>query len=115
MQNFQQEGNVLTLTAPTGGVTTGVPVLIGDLLVIPIESKAATLPFEGKRTGVFTIAKLTTEDFVEGQLLWWDDGNSRLTETKSTHKAVGYCTENTAGSAATCLCLLGGMPGVATP
>ena len=113
MQNFVQQGDVLSLTAPTGGVTAGVPVKIGSLIVIPLHSAVATATFEGKVNGVFSgIAKLTTDNFVEGSPVYWDDGNSRLTLTSTSNTFVGHSTEITAGSAATCTVRFCGTPGV---
>ncbi len=113
MQNFVQQGDVLTLTAPTGGVTAGVPVKIGSLIVIPLGTAAATVAFEGKVNGVFSgIAKLTTDDLVEGSPLYWDDTNSRLTLTSTSNTFIGHSTEITATSAATCTARFCGTPGV---
>ncbi len=113
MQNFVQQGDVLSLTAPTGGVTAGVPVKIGSLIVIPLHSAIATATFEGKRTGVFSgIAKLTTDDFVEGSPLYWDDTNSRLTLTSTSNTFAGYSPAITATGAATCSICLNGASGL---
>lgn len=48
-----QEGQTAVFVAPTGGVTIGIPVLIGNVVVIPMESKAQTLTFVGAIEGVF--------------------------------------------------------------
>jgi predicted RecA/RadA family phage recombinase len=41
MRTYQQPGETLTFTAPGGGVTVDVPVLIGRVVVIPTNTAAA--------------------------------------------------------------------------
>lgn len=51
-KNYVEDGNVLTLIAPAGGVQSGVPAVIGDLVVVPLVDAAAGEPFAGKTGGV---------------------------------------------------------------
>lgn len=46
-------------------------------------------------------AKLTTDDFTPGAIVYFDAGNDRLTLTASTHKKAGIACTTTAGSAPT--------------
>lgn len=55
MKNFIQDGSVLTLIAPAGGVVSGTPVAIGQLVVVPVTTVAAGLPFQGHAVGVFRL------------------------------------------------------------
>ena len=55
-KNFEQDGDVLTLIAPAGGVVSGVPVAIGQLVVVPLVTAAAEQPFAGRTDGVWNIA-----------------------------------------------------------
>lgn len=80
MQSFKQPGDVLTLTAPVGGVTVDTPVLIGNLLVIPTSSARATERFEGKRSGVFRgMPKTAGVAWTQGVPLYWDDSGEKFT------------------------------------
>ncbi|UCP00095.1 DUF2190 family protein [Metapseudomonas lalkuanensis] len=54
-KNFVQDGDVLTLIAPAGGVVSGVPVAIGTLVVVPIIDAAEGQPFGGKTNGVWNV------------------------------------------------------------
>lgn len=82
MKVFQQCGDTLTLTAPSGGVTSGTPVMIGSILVVPVADAAEGDSFGGRREGVFTgVAKAASEAWSEGSPLYWDDGNSDFTIT----------------------------------
>jgi len=49
MKNFIQRGDVITVTAPTGGVTSGQGVLVGNLFGI-----AATTVAEGENVEIAT-------------------------------------------------------------
>lgn len=100
MQNYVQSGKVLELTAPSGGVTSGVPVLIGDLLVVPVASADETEKFSGEVVGVFECAKATGEAWTEGDTLYWDNGNSRFTSTASGNYKAGVVAEAAASAAA---------------
>lgn len=54
-KNYIQDGNVLTLTAPTGGVTSGALVAIGTLVVVAIANAAEGALFAGKTNGVWEV------------------------------------------------------------
>lgn len=79
MQNFKQPGDVITLTAPAGGVVSGNAYKIGQLLVVAAVSALAGEEFEGKTTGVFILPKDTADVMTEGVPVYWDSANSRLT------------------------------------
>lgn len=83
MKNRISSGETMTFTAPGGGVTSGIPVLIGSLLVIPATTAAATVPFAGDVTGVFTLAKTAGAAWTEGQVLYWDSATSSFTTAAS--------------------------------
>lgn len=46
-KNHVQEGSVLTLIAPAGGVVSGTAYAIGQLVAVALEDAAEGLPFEG--------------------------------------------------------------------
>ena len=89
---FIQEGNVLTLTAPSGGVVSGTPVLIGNLLVIPRTTAAQTLPFDGDTVGVHTLPKATGIAWTEGLLLYWDNSAKNVTTTTTSNYRIGVAS-----------------------
>lgn len=80
---YLNPGKIQTFTAPGGGVTVDVPVLIGSLVVMPTHSAAATLPFEGALDGVFTMPKTAGATWSEGQVLYFDSGTSSFTTAAS--------------------------------
>jgi len=89
MRTFIQPGKVLTLTAPTGGVVAGTPLLIGTLVVVPATTVAATLPFDGHVEGVFSVPKATGATWSEGQVLYFDSaaGNFATAQSATARRA----------------------------
>lgn len=72
MDNYSQPGDVLTLTAPTGGVVSGEAYMIGSLCVVATHSAAQTLPFAGLVRGVVSVRKLDDEEWAEGDKIYFD-------------------------------------------
>lgn len=54
-KNYVQDGNVLQLTAPTGGVVSGGIYAIGALVVVAIADAAAGQNFPAKTNGVWSV------------------------------------------------------------
>lgn len=76
-KNFVQPGNDLDLTAPTGGVTSGVGVLIGRLWAVALTTAAAAAAFVGGTRGVWDLAKTSAQAWVAGDIIYWDNTNKR--------------------------------------
>lgn len=74
MRNYVQPGDSLELTAPAGGVTSGVPKVIGDLFVVPSISAAAGSRFIGKTDGVFELPKVSAQAWTEGAAIYFNPG-----------------------------------------
>lgn len=77
--NIQQPGDIVELTAPSGGVTSGVPVQIGQILVVPLATAAQTVKFSARITGVVSYTKVGSQAWTEGAIVYWDSGNARFT------------------------------------
>jgi predicted RecA/RadA family phage recombinase len=93
--NFLQPGDVLDLTAPTGGVVAGVGVIIDALLVIALDTAAQTLPFRGAATGVWSHAKAGSQAWAEGEAVYFDDSGKVF----STVATVGFFRAGVAAEA----------------
>jgi predicted RecA/RadA family phage recombinase len=109
MKTNVQEGNVLEFVAPTGGVTAGTGVKIGDILVIALETAAQTVKFRGQRTGVVTHAKLSAQAWTEGQQVNWDDTNKRFTTVTTGNFLAGVAGAVAANPSATGVVVLRGV------
>jgi len=94
---FVQKGNILTFTAPTGGVASGVPVLIGGLFVIPTSAAVAAATFQGDIVGVWSLTKNSGETWTEGEAVYWDLANLRGTTDSSAGLPIGVAAD-TGGS-----------------
>lgn len=86
---FVAIGDVMTFTAPGGGVTAGTGVLIGKLLVIPQTTAAATASFDGYVNGVVSHAKADTQAWTEGQVVYWDDSAKVFTTVSAGNTRAG--------------------------
>lgn len=100
-KNFILSGDVLDYT--NGGSTaiaSGAPVLIGKRLGIALVDIPASATGSVRMRGVFTVAKLSTDNVAQGDLLYWDATNSRLTKTSTDNTLAGYAAA-AAGAAVT--------------
>jgi predicted RecA/RadA family phage recombinase len=110
MKTFVQEGDTLQFTVPAGGVTSGVGVKIGDLLVISVETNATVgATFRGRVDGVVTHAKLSAQAWTEGQQVNWDDTNKRFTTVTTGNYRAGVAAAVAANPSATGLVYLAGV------
>lgn len=86
---FVSEGAVLTLVAPSGGVTVNVPKVFGKLVVLPQVTAAEGASFAAIVDGVIQVTKVGSQAWTEGALVFWDAGNSRFTTTASGSTPAG--------------------------
>lgn len=96
MKNYIQHGDTLDLIAPSGGVVSGSPVKIGDILVVPQISAAEGEVFTGKRTGVILAVKYgagSGQAWAQGETVYWDNTNKRFTKTSTDNLKAGVAVE----------------------
>jgi predicted RecA/RadA family phage recombinase len=89
--NFNEPGHVQEFTAPAGGVTNGVPLLIGSLVVVPTVSAAVGVRFNGALSGVWTLPKAAGAPWTEGLVLYFDSaaGNFATAASPTARRAGG--------------------------
>lgn len=95
MKTKISEASPLDVTAPSGGVTSGVGVLIGSLFGIAVTTQAAGEPVALDTSGVFDHVKEgagSGQAWAVGDAVYWDNTNKRLTKTTSGNTKVGYAT-----------------------
>lgn len=109
MKKFVQEGDVLEFVAPTGGVTSGTGVKIGDAFVVALDTQVATAKFRGQRTGVVEHAKVSAQAWTEGQQINWDDTAKLMTTVTTGNFRVGYAAAVAANPTATGKVVLSGV------
>jgi predicted RecA/RadA family phage recombinase len=100
VKNYIKDGKNMTFTAPSGGVTAGVPVKIGALLVIPVASALQGELFAGETQGVFSVTKVGSQAWTEGVAVFWDNGNNRFTTTSATGLFLAGVAAEAVGDAA---------------
>lgn len=110
MQNKIKPGNVLTFTAPAGGVVSGTAYLIGTLLVVATNDADAGDEFEGDRAGVFDLPKTAGQAWTEGALVYWDNTAKSLTTTATGNTLVGCAARAQLAGDTTGRVLLTGIP-----
>lgn len=88
-KNFIQEGAVLSYLA-AAPIASGAVVLTGKRVGISLGDIAAGATGSLSMEGVFSVAKLTTDVVGQGDLLYWDAANSRMTTTAGANTEAGY-------------------------
>lgn len=101
MNNFVQIGENLTLTAPSGGVTSGLGYLIGSLFVVATVTADEGEAFVGRVIGVVTLVKTTGQAWTEGLKLYWDNTAKKVTSTAGGNTLIGVASEAAASADAT--------------
>lgn len=110
MRNFIKPGEVVTRTAPVGGVVGGDAYLIGSLLVIAAGDADAGDPFEGHTVGVFEMPKDGVA-LSEGQRVFWDDTAKEIVDVDAAgvNKLVGCADKDALAGDATAEIRLNGI------
>lgn len=91
--SFIQPGEVMEFTAPTGGVVKGTGYLIGNAIVIALDTVAQTLPFRGALTGVHASPKTDSQAWTVGQILYYDSTNKVFTTVSTSNFRAGFAAE----------------------
>ena len=99
MKNLIQRAKMLTVAAPSGGVSSGDPVLIGAIFGIAASDAAEGVELEIATAGVFVLPKATGETWSVGDNLYWDSIKKNLTKSSTiAHNALVAMAAATAGS-----------------
>lgn len=75
-KNYVQDGHVLSLVAPAGGVSSGSPVKVGALMVVALTAASEGELFTGRSCGVWKLP--CTAGLTAGAMVKWDATNSVL-------------------------------------
>lgn len=90
MKNYIQPGNTMTFVAPSGGVTSGVGLVIEDMFVVPTVSAAQGVAFEGLVAGIVRLPKTSAATFNAGDKLYFVPGTGAVgTATTSGNFLIG--------------------------
>ena len=111
MKNYIQPGENITLPM-VAAVTSGEGVLVGSIFGVAQGKAAAGEPVVLVRRGVFELPKATTEAWVVGDPVYWDDTAKALTSVEAD-ALVGAAVEDAANPSETGIVLLDGVIRVA--
>lgn len=102
---YIQPGDVLDYTAGAD-IANGAVVVMSSMIGVALKAipNGTIGPVAVSR--VFELPKLSTDTIDQGQVVYWDAGNSRITETSSTHAVAGRAAAASGSGATTCRVLL---------
>lgn len=113
MQNFVQDGDVLSLT-PGAAVDSGVGYLFGtSLFGVATNDVASGAKGEFITEGVVDIAKTSALAITTGDRLYWDATNKCVNKTATAQQCVGIAVADAANPSATVSMKLGCYTAVA--
>lgn len=98
-KNFIQPGKVLDVTL-AATITSGSGLLVGKRLGVALGDGASGDTISVQVEGVFNLPKLGTDVVAQGDVLYWDNTNKRLTTTATSNTQAGYAAA-AAGNGAT--------------
>lgn len=102
MKNYIQEGRMITVAAPVGGVTSGDGVMIGALFGVASKTAAAGETVTIAPEGVFDLPKLASGIITTGAKVSWGDTAKQVTVPGTGRYPIGTAIE-VAGNGATTL------------
>jgi len=105
MKNYVQDGQFIDFVM-TSSTVAGTAYYINDIVVVAAASVVAS-PAKPARCpmltyGVVELPKNSPEVFVQGQVLYWDNTNKRLTLVSSSNKRCGFSSEPALAGDNTC-------------
>lgn len=93
MKNFVSSGRTIDLTAPTGGVTSGLGYKIGAIVCLAGNTVAEGLPFPAYVEGVYDVLAeggVSGQAWTEGLAIYWDNTAKQFTVTSTSNTLAGY-------------------------
>lgn len=100
-KNYVGEGDVLDYTAGGAAIVSGAVVLMGKRIGIALGDIPANSTGSVSATGVWGVNKLATDVVGQGDVLYWDSVNTRLTTTAGANTVAGYAAAPAGAGAAT--------------
>jgi len=108
MKNLQQNGDVITVAAPAGGVTSGDFVQVGSLTGVAQSDAAVGVDVPIVRSGVFELGKTSAQAWTVGAKIY-ATAAGEMTTTASTNTLVGVAVAAAANPSDTGMVLLTGQ------
>jgi predicted RecA/RadA family phage recombinase len=93
MQNYIQNGHVITVSTPAGGVVSGEGLIVGNIFGIAAYSATEGDPLELATTGIYKLPKATTAVLTVGARVAWDNTAKNINVPGAGRFPVGIVTE----------------------
>jgi predicted RecA/RadA family phage recombinase len=93
-KNYLHEGWTIAVPAPTGGVHSGDPILVGGFFGVANYDAEQTLPVEITLGGVWQLPKAATVTFAVGAAVYFDATAGNVTSVSTRgNKLIGAATQ----------------------
>jgi predicted RecA/RadA family phage recombinase len=113
-KNYLHRGDVVTLTAPAGGVTSGQGFVSGTLFGVAQYDAAAGAQVEAGLVGCWLLPKPNSAvSFAEGAPVFWDNGTGLCKASATGFYLIGAATVAAGATDATVAVRLNGRSIVA--
>jgi len=93
MKTYIQNGHVITVPAPAGGIASGEGLIVGNIFGIAAYSAAEGDPLELATTGVYKLPKATAAVLTVGARVAWDNTAKQVNTPGAARFPVGVATE----------------------
>jgi len=93
MKTFIQNGSMITVTAPTGGVASGAGIIVGSLFGVDAFTAAEGESVEVATTGVYELPKDSLAAIALGARVSWDDAAKQIKVPAVGLYPVGIATK----------------------
>ena len=93
MQNYIQNGDVITVPAPAGGIASGEGMIVGNIFGVTAYAAAEGEPVELATTGVYQLPKATAAVLTVGARVAWDNTAKNINVPGAGRFPVGVATE----------------------
>ena len=111
MKNYLQNGHIVRVTTPAGGIASGEALIVGNIFGIAAYSSAEGDPVELSTTGVFQLPKASAAVLAVGARVAWDNTAKEVTTPVAGRFPIGVAVE-VAGNGVTSVAVR--LDGVAT-
>ncbi|UXU76304.1 MULTISPECIES: DUF2190 family protein [unclassified Paracoccus (in: a-proteobacteria)] len=111
MKTYIQNGHVITVPTPAGGIASGDGLIVGNIFGIAAYSAAEGDPLELATTGVYKLPKATATVLAIGARVAWDTAAKQVNTPGAGRFPIGIAIE-AAGNGITSVAVR--LDGVAT-
>ena len=111
MKTYIQNGHIITVSAPSGGIASGDGLIVGSIFGIAAYSAAEGDPLELATTGIYKLPKATAAVLTVGARVAWDNTAKQVNAPGAGRFPIGIAAE-AAGNGITSVAVR--LDGVAT-